>query len=213
MPYFLEQKFPGGATVALWRIEESAEWFLEHLALSAAELTELGHYQGRRRTEWLAVRMVLQQLQGGRRVPLVKDDHGKPHWADPTLGQLSISHSRLFAAVVVAPVDCGIDIQHIVPKITRLGPRFMPEATIALMPPAQKVEQLHVCWGAKEALYKAYGRRAIDWCEHLIVPYFSYQTPSGLCQGRVEKTDYQADFAIHYTLLEDYMLTVALQKT
>lgn len=211
MPYFLEQELPGGATVALWRIEESADWFLEHLALRAAELEELEPYQGRRRVEWLAVRMVLQQLQGGQRTPLIKDAHGKPHWADPTLGQLSVSHSRLFAAVVVAPVECGIDIQHIVPKITRLGPRFMPETTIALMPPADRIEQLHVCWGAKEALYKAYGRRAIDWCEHLLVPYFGYHPPRGLCQGRVVKSDYQADFDIHYQLVEDYMLTVALR--
>lgn len=213
MPIVLqEENSRKNFTYAIWRIEESETWFLEQLQLSAAEQVQLETIKGWRRMEWLAVRQLVAALvPGEERAMLVKDEYGKPHLHNSLL-QVSISHSHQLAAAMVGEKVLGIDIQQIVEKIGRLAPRFLSARELAFIHPAEHhIAHLHVCWCAKEALYKAYGKREIDFCEHLLLDAFDYQTAGGSFQGRVIKDDFEATFELQYSNFEDCMLVTAEQ--
>lgn len=198
-------------TYAIWRIEETEGWFLEQLQLSASEEAQLEIIKGWRRMEWLAVRkLVAELLPQPERAILVKDEHGKPHLHNSPL-QVSISHSHELAAAMIGRSILGIDIQKIVEKIGRLAPRFLSPRELAFIHPAeQRIAHLHVCWCAKEALYKAYGKREIDFCEHLLLEPFEYRPEGGTFSGKVIKDAYEASFDLKYQQIQGCMLVQAV---
>lgn len=211
MPLILHEHLQPIGELGLWRIEESEEWYRDNLLLSPMELRQLGHFKGRRRKEWLAVRQLVHQMSGREeRGAFIKDEFGKPHLAHSPY-QISISHSEQLAAAIAAPVNVGIDIQKIVTKITRIAHKFLREEEWASIAEHNLIPHMHLYWGAKEALYKAYGRRALDFKEHIFVNSFSMESDTGRMQGRIQKDDFCANYEIYYRHVGPYVLVYALE--
>ena len=141
---------------------------------------------------------------------LVKDVHGKPFLHNSTQ-HVSISHSHELAAAIIADEVVGIDIQKVVEKIERIAERFLNAEELNFISPSlYRLEQLHVCWCAKEALYKAYGKRELDFCCHLLLDPFVYQPEGGRFKGRVNKGVYDQTFELHYSMIEQCILVTAV---
>lgn len=202
---------PAGGELGIWHITEPEDWFLEKLFLYPPELRQLSELKGRRRVEWLAVRQLVHQMSGrSLRGAFIKDEFGKPHLHESDW-QISISHSHGLAAAIAAPQLCGIDIQFLVPKITRLAHKFLRPEEAACLVPAHELDQIHFFWGAKEALYKAHGRRQLEFIDHILVKPFTYAGPHGQTLGGVQKDEEKQTFDIHYERSpEGYMLVWAL---
>lgn len=212
MPLFLHEHLFEAGELGLWQIEEPEEWFLHHLLLSPIELRQLSHMKGRRRLEWLAVRQLVHQMSGReKRGAFVKDEFGKPHLQDSAY-QISISHSDGLAAAIAAPVSVGIDIQKIVTKITRIAHKFLREEERASIQDETHIPHMHLYWGAKEALYKAYGRRELDFKQHIIVQPFSFNGQEGTMEGRVEKGNFCAHYRLYFRCINEFTLVYALEK-
>jgi 4'-phosphopantetheinyl transferase len=212
MPLYSTENIGQKGKLALWAIEEDEDWFLSRIELSEAEGQKLAKIKGRKRIEWLAARYLVHYMTGHQlRVPLQKDQFGKPFLPGVEM-ELSISHSQQLAAALIAPPNLGIDIQKLVPKLERLMHKYMSEVEIDSLNKAHLLEQLHVYWGAKEALYKAYGRRELDFCKHIQVAAFSYSPNGGLAKGYVIKNDFKAEYRLVYRLVEEYMLVYALEN-
>ena len=75
-----------------------------------------------------------------------------------------------------------------------------------------RLEHLHVYWGAKEALYKAYGRRELDFRKHIHIEPFSYDLDNGFCSGQVLKGDFNARYQIWYERRGDFILVWAIEE-
>ncbi len=197
--------------LGLWMIEETEAYFVKHLDLSNLEKIQLNAIKGHRRMEWLAARWLLHLMSGREmRGACLKDEHGKPYLQN-SLYDISISHCRELAAVIAAPKLVGIDIQKIVPKILRIQEKFMHPKELDAVDEDTRIEQLHVYWGAKEALYKAYGLRKIDFKKHLYVQPFVFKNGKAKTTGRIDKADFQKNFEIYYEQLDEYMLVYALE--
>lgn len=199
------------AELGIWQINESEHWFMETLLLYPPELRQLSELKGRRRVEWLAARQLVHQMSGRtKRAAFVKDEHGKPR-LEGSDWHISISHSHGLAAAIAAPVLCGVDIQFIVPKITRLAHKFLCPAEAESICAETQLDQLHFYWGAKEALYKAYGRRQLDFIEHIKVEPFLYEAAKGHTTGKVVKDREELCFDVFYERSEaGYMLVWAM---
>lgn len=211
MPIIYQKHFQPEGELGLWRIAEPEDWFLEKLELSAPEKAQFDAIQGHRRVEYLAVRQLVHQMSGReKRGPFIKDEYGKPH-LEGSRFQISISHSREVAAAIAAPCAVGIDIQQIVEKIERLAPRFLSPAELANIDPAFRMEHLHVYWCAKEALYKAYGRRELVFTEHLEVDPFPFFPQEGPFTGRIKKEGSVLEMNLWYEHFQDYILVYALE--
>ena len=95
----------------------------------------------------------------------LKDQYGKP-FLDGSNQFISFSHSEDLVAVAVSDVPVGIDIQLGVEKIARISHKFVnsEEASFANR---DLLTNLHLIWGAKEAVFKAYGRKEVDFRKHM----------------------------------------------
>ncbi len=210
MPLFY-QNSTDCCEIAIWNIEEPEDWFLEKLRLDELEQAQLAVIKGHRRLEWLSARYLLSQMLGGVSGAMVKDENGKPHLEHLPL-HISLSHSHGLAAVIVSDRLTGIDIQKLVAKIERIAHRVLRPVELDSLQNERRIEHLHVYWGAKEALYKAYGRRELDFCKHILVEPFPFDLENGKSKGQVIKDDFAADFDLHYQQIEDFILVYALQN-
>lgn len=211
MPLFHQINQPPHFELAIWHIAEPEAWFLERLHLNEAEHAQLSVIKGHRRLEWLAARYLLSQMLGRTAGAMIKDAHGKPHLAHLPL-HISLSHSHGLAAVIIAKHPVGVDIQKLVMKIERIAHRVLRPEELASLQPASRLEHLHIYWGAKESLYKAYGRRELDFTRHILITPFTFDLQNGHCYGQVIKDDYQKSFSLYYQQIKDFILVYALQQ-
>ncbi len=212
MALLLIKRLENGAAIGLWRLEESPEFFLHSLHLQPKEQEELAKLKGRRIEEWLACRYLVHEMllaQGhAERVPVIKDEFGKPHLLGMPF-HLSFSHSHDLVAVILANRPTGVDIQASVGKIERLANKFLGELELNSLIDETRLAQLHIYWGAKEALYKAYGRKELDFRQNIHIQPFDYQR-AGSTKGQIVKNGSSWDFEVFYEQFWDYYLVWAL---
>ncbi|MDX1665823.1 MAG: 4'-phosphopantetheinyl transferase superfamily protein [Saprospiraceae bacterium] len=209
MPLILHKELQPAGELGIWRIEEPEAWFRQKLELSRTEQQQFEKLKGRRRVEWLAVRKLVHRMSGReKRGSFLKDEYGKPHLEDSPF-DISISHSANLAAAIAAPFSVGIDIQVIVAKIGRLAPRYMRSEELESLKDDHRIEHMHVYWGAKEALYKAYGRRELDFCQNILIKPFPYDPRGGLIRGRIKLTKLELHYEGRYERMDDYILVYA----
>jgi phosphopantetheine--protein transferase-like protein len=210
MPILLKQELADGGELGVWEITEPVQYFADRLDLHPSEAQEVASLNDRKQLEWMASRYLLH-LMSGRAVrgACLKDDHGKPYLVDSDY-HISMSHSRTMVAVVASPHDVGIDIQVIVEKIGRIAKRFLTPEELDRIEPSDHTEVLHVLWGAKESLYKAYGKRQLDFKQHIWTDSIVYkphgcQTKGGYSRGNEAKT-----FDIFAQQINNYILVYAV---
>ena len=196
----------------IWQITESEAALRERVHLHPREYLQINRIKGEeRRREFLAARLLLHAMSGREvRAELVKDDDGKPHLED-SLFFVSISHTVGYSAAIAHPRPCGIDVQRIVPRIRKLAPRFVGAEEDSRLLDGFRLLQLHLIWAAKEAMYKAYGRRQLDFREQLNVDLSDYTPGSGTARGTIQLPGLRQDFHLEYREYESYVLVAAVE--
>ncbi len=207
MPIFLQKHIEPEGVVGVWDIQENENFFLERLELTKLERKSWSAILGKgRRKEWLSSRYLLHLLsERENRGSLWKDEFGKPHLTDSTY-QISLSHTHEMSAVMAAPVNVGIDIQFFVPRIDRLAHKYMRKEEMESLEDATFLEHLHVYWCAKEAMYKAYGRKLLDFKQNLIVEPFAYNGAQGEFKGKLIKNDLELKYQLWFERFGDYFM-------
>jgi 4'-phosphopantetheinyl transferase len=203
-----------GLWAGLWAIREKEAWFMDNRTWSAREQAELQQIKvPGRRLEWLAARHLLFMMaeELGCLGGLVKDEFGKPFLPACPEWYISLSHTRGYCRVAMSRKPCGTDIQQFSEKIARIAPRFIhPEEQ-----PKSTAEDLslylHIVWSAKEAMYKAYGKKSLDFIRHIRVNPLTMEGSSGLCYGSVQKEEYFARYQLMYSLGPGYVMVDAIE--
>ncbi len=208
MGLLIKKTLENGSTIGIWRMEEEDFFFTQQLDLQPVETEELTPLKGRRRSEWLASRYLVHEMLLSKgiedRVPVLKDEFGKPHISG-TPYYLSFSHSHELVAVILSKQPTGIDIQALVPKIERLAHKFMRPEELDSLQPETRLEHLHFYWGAKEAVYKAHGRKELDFRQHIAIQPFDYQR-AGRTTGMIEKDGNTWEFEVFFEQFWDYAM-------
>ena len=211
MPLVFHKHLQSVGELGLWKIEEPASFFLNQLELVEQEKEQIAGLNEKRLKEWLAGRYLLHIMSGRKfRGACLKDEYGKPYLVD-SLYEISISHSGDYVAVIAAPMPIGVDIQKIVGKIEMIAHKYMRKDELDSLQTKTRLEHLHVYWGLKESLYKAYGRKELRFKEHIISEAFTYDLEKGICKAKVHKDNYHKYFQVYYEKLEDYILVYALE--
>lgn len=197
--------------IGIWKIQESESFFLDNLDLVEDERKQLNQIKGHRRIQWLSARYCLNViLEKKSSVICLKDQFGKPHLAELPY-HISFSHSGKLSAVMYAPILCGIDIQQSVEKIYRIKEKFLSQSEMDFIKGENQMSNLHICWGAKESIFKAYGKKSVDFKKQIKLDHFSFSKGSPFT-GHFEKSDYKASFDITYEVLENYYLVYVFEK-
>ncbi len=212
MPLIFHRYLRPVGELGLWKIQEDEQFFNDKLELTPREEILLKSIKGHRKLEWLASRWLLHLMSGREmRGACLKDEYGKPY-LENSFYEISISHSRELVTVMAAPQPVGIDIQKLVAKIDSIKHKFLRAEEQESLNEKNYLEHLHVYWGAKEALYKAYGRRQLDFKKHIFIEPFVFNLRQGRCRGKVIKEDFEAEFSLRYEQIGEYILVYAIQE-
>ena len=197
--------------LGVWKVEEDDAFFHNQLYVTDKEQNELNHLGIRKRKEWFSSRYLLHLLSEREiRGACLKDTYGKPYLENSD-HHISISHSADHTAVIASTSVVGIDIQRIVPKIERIAHKFITEDEGLSITNLSNIECMHTIWGAKESMYKAYGKKELDFKKHIFVLPFVYNKNGFVFEGIVEKDDFLEKYTLFCQTLNDLILVYAIQ--
>ena len=205
---FKSDLFPEGV-YGLWHTSEPDEYFLENMEIYSNERAEFDKLKSSKRSEWLSSRYLLHLLsQRSIRGACKKDEYGKPYLENSPYF-ISISHSADYTAVIASSKLVGIDIQVITSKIERIISRFAKESEYAQY---NSLLHYHVIWGAKEAMYKAYGKKSLDFKKNMHVESFDYKAEGFFFRGYVEKGEIFQNYTLFCRQFQDLILVYAIEE-
>ena len=211
MPFLLEISPAAGVRAGIWRITETAEELLAKVLLNASETTLYASFKHElRKRQWLAYRVLLKHLLAPLGTELSYDPNGKP-FLDSLSHHISVSHAGEFAAVAVSDhAAVGVDIEIIKERIERVRERFLQKTEMESLASENRLEQLYVYWGGKEALYKIHGEPAIDFRNDIYIHPFDYLCNTNqYCKAELTVNGMQKDYTLYFKKTEDFMLVLA----
>jgi len=155
--------------LGFWEITETAAQLLETLNPETEELERYQSFRNDlRRKEWLAVRLLLQNMTGGDS-KISYDSAGKPHLVNSP-GHISVSHSSNCVVIYLHhDAQPGIDIELISRNVEKAAKRFLSpiELNDCLLNNQLSNRDLMLRWCAKEAVFKMVPFPEIDFASQI----------------------------------------------
>ncbi len=197
MPLFYQHNINEHTKLAVWYITENETFFLEKVPLQ----TEVAHPH--KRLQHLAARYLLEILQPGFPFHRIEIADSKKPLLNNDEFHFSVSHCGDYAAAIVSEINLvGIDVELITPRVERIKNKFLNQNEIQLLPVCN-TKLLTLCWCAKEAIYKWYGKGKVDFKNNILIDDLFYQEKEGLIKAHFEKeerTDLQIEFKVFENL-------------
>jgi phosphopantetheinyl transferase len=215
MPLILNHKINDSTFAGVWKLEETAESMRQKLYLDENDEKYFGSFGNEiRKKHWLSYRLILQELLKTDKIKIIYDVFGKPRMPD-FKGHFSVTHSGDFAAAIVSyEMSVGIDIERIRERIERVTERFLSLEEREEIGDTNRLEKLHICWGAKESLYKLYGKPEVDFQADIRINPFDYLcTGERRCGATMNTPEGVGFYDIFYMKIEDYMLVWAIRHS
>lgn len=186
-----------GTKVGIWEISEPEQYFLQHVSLQRTvshPYKRLQHLAGRRLLKKLAPDFPVEDI--------LISPSGKPYLPGSKFN-FSISHSENYAAAIISRNErVGIDVEKISPKLSRIASKFLNKEEQAFVGP--NLIWYALGWSAKEAVYKWYGRRGIDFKKHIHLQAF-YPEKEGIIPCVFNKEE-EIKLDLHYRVGREFVL-------
>jgi 4'-phosphopantetheinyl transferase EntD len=199
MPIYEIKNTSNYAKIGIWKITESTEdliALLENKGFNTCTLLVTKNKQ--RLKQWLSTRLLLYYFYDN--FEIIYDENGKPHLGNDHF--ISISHSHQFVAVSVnEKIDCGIDIEKLSPKVERIKHKFL---NLIDLKNVTSLENLMIYWSAKEALYKYYGRKEVQFIENLFIENFDKNDDTFI--GKIELPSFKIELPMVWKKIEKFVL-------
>lgn len=208
MPIVYNKNINEDSVLAIWKIEETEEELFNGLQLKQHELDLISSFNnGKRLLHWLSTRLLLRtMLNTEDYIDCQFDEHGKPYLANIDY-QISLSHSYDYAAVIISK-NCavGVDIELIKHKIKTIKHKFLSDLELAQKQIGDNIDGLYVCWCAKEAIYKWYGKKGLEFRQHIHIKPFKLRNEGSL-SAIVELPSGFKELTVNYfKTKDDYMV-------
>ena len=210
MPVIHKEYINSHILIGLWRITEKADVMLKSIDLRDEEkLLYTGFRTEERRKQWLSYRLLIKELTQPDNYPVHYNDSGKPFLAGSKY-HLSVSHTGQMSAVILSDhMSVGIDIEMIRPRIIRVKEKYLSHEELMSVPYGEEVECLTLYWCAKEALYKLFGERNLDFRENMQLEAMEKVGTSGSLCGRIIVPGFTKKYKLAYENFNEYMLVYA----
>ncbi len=195
-----------GPLWGIWKIEESSEVLLSLLRNREEYLPQLELIRTeQRRREWLACRVLLQELTGGP-VCVAYRPNGAPYLSGSSL-HISISHTKGYVSVILSDkVPVGIDIEQYGQRVHRVAHKYMREDESVRLYKEDATWSLLLHWSAKEVMFKCMDTDGVDFRQHLHIEPFLLQE-QGDFTAHEYRTEQKRSFRIHYLLHPEFVMT------
>ena len=197
--------------VGIWKVLETVDQLRDRLVpFSMYEPQFQSLKSPRRQLEWLAVRVLLQEMCGQMKA-IDYLPSGKPFLRDKSMC-ISFSHTKDYVAVALHPSqEVGVDIEQTGDRVKKVMPRFIRADERWMLGRPEEMYALLLHWSAKETLFKLLQKSEVDFLEHLQILPFPWAS-QGSFVGREYRSSSPQEFLIHYDTHPDFVLTFALKK-
>ncbi len=199
--------------LGIWKIDEAKEALKEQVELDPAEEDQYTSFKSEvRKKQWLSCRILLKKMHFADPPFLDYDTFGKPR-SRSNVQFLSFSHSGDYSAVITSyTCPVGIDIERLKDRIYRIREKFLTPEEDKNIGETNRLEKLYIAWGAKEALYKIYGRPEVDFQRDIFIGSFDYLCGrKGQFSARMNTPESIEKYDVFYERISDYMLVYALK--
>jgi len=182
MSLFYQHNINAGTKLGIWRIEETEEFYLQHVPIKrdvSHPAKRLQHLAGRFLLPYLFSDFPLSEI-------LIADTR-KPYLANEKY-HFSISHCGSYAGVIISNHNrVGIDIEMVSPRLYNIVHKFVNDKEKVFLQEWEPFTQMHlqlttILWSAKESLFKWYGLGQVDFKEHMQLTGAITFQPSGWIQ-------------------------------
>lgn len=196
--------------LGIWQIEETIEELLEMLPPDQHYREQIKQFTSSvRRREWLASRVLLQEMCGGHKEIGYLESH-RPYLKDGSY-RLSISHTKGYVAVMLSrDYQVGVDIEYLSGRVRNLRHHFLSYEENKMINPEREVEHLLVCWCTKETLFKILDKMGVRFSYDLRIQPFTLAY-RGTLQAQEMLTPEKHVYTVHYQISKDYVVTCAIQ--
>lgn len=160
----------------------------------------------KRKREELSKQKMLREIFG-EEVRWAYGENGSPYLVDRQ-EYVSISHSKDYLCIAVSKFEpVGVDVEQVQPRIDKLKSKFMTDNELQQLP-HPSLQNLTVCWSAKEAVYKIAGNMAGAYGERIT-----------LCMDDIEESRFSAMIGIQNQYLarvlernDEYVIVLATRN-
>jgi 4'-phosphopantetheinyl transferase len=184
--------------VALWHITETKEQLQNLLPEKWLDTLDLERVS----THNLAARVLAHQVKPDF-APLEKDEYGKPYFESAD-HKISITHAGEYAGFMFTEKkECGIDMEEITERVRRIQKKFVRKDEEEFL--VEDLRGLYAIWCAKEAMYKHYGLKALDFKQHMKLDYRKLED-KGTLVGHIQKDDFANTLELEYEFFDNYLI-------
>jgi len=216
MGLLIREELASNTLLGVWKIEEDEDWYFSHEHLTPRVQNRIDAFKSQqRKLQAIAVRILIKTLLPNEdNVDIDYNENSKPYFIKADYN-LSITHSHSMVAVLFSDqIEVGVDIEKRTEKVERVGHKFMNLDELRMfnnLDASVKMDYLHVIWGAKESMYKLYGKGSMDFRKHIIVPKFELKS-DGEFVGVIGKDDRLVRVNGFYTNLDKFVLVYVLER-
>lgn len=181
----------------------------DHIAIGMLDLRAFAlqeNIQTKRDIEKAGTRHLLKNLLKNQAFFLAYTAENKPFLEGRT-EHISISHSHDKLAIIInTKENTGIDIELIRDKVRNIQQKFLSEQELLFA--NNEPEKLITLWAAKEAMYKVYGLKEVEFIKHLIVEPFS----GNEIEGRIELDTFRKKYKLKAEEIDGYKMVYVLNE-
>lgn len=206
MPLFYQHNINDATKLAVWRITEPEDFFLEKVIWQ----NKISHPH--KKLQHLAGRYLLQLLHPDFPLHLISIAESKKPLLSNGEFHFSISHCGDYAAAIVSEnKNVGIDVELITPKIELIKSKFLSEEEMNLLSTVHyQLSNVHyqlltLFWSAKEAIFKWHGKGSVDFKKNMVIDQLSFENEQGSIDAHFIK-DERIDLKIDFRFFQELCL-------
>lgn len=160
----------------------------------------------KRDIEKSGTRELLKQLLGTEDFELCYTPENKPYLKN-SQKHISISHSHDKLVIICNKrANTGIDIELVRDKVQNIQHKYLSEKEIRFA--ANDPDRLITLWAAKEALYKVYGLKEVEFIKNLSIEEYS----GAEIRGRIEIKNINKSYKLIHEKIDDYKMVYVLHE-
>jgi len=191
------------ALVDQWTCKSGTKLNLYDIHIESQIYVENGIKYSARELELLSVQKILENCYTGS--ILSKDEFGKPFLV-PQNSEINYSHTskRLFWGEHPT-LKVGVDIETLRPQLSKIKNKFCRQDELEFIPAQEELPYLLAIWSAKESIYKAFGKKDVDFKDHIQICEFKLETEGMFEANFLLVSNFR--LIVHYRWTGEYMLT------
>ncbi len=212
MPFVEYIALDGQDIIGLWRNDEELEDLLIDLNPSPDLQHQLNQIKlEKRKKEFCITHLLLRELVDEDE-RIIKDEYGKPMLVHHEFA-ISISHADLYSAILLSEhLECGVDVEVISARINRVANKFVSSYEDLYVSKNNSPAYYTVIWCVKEAIYKWYAKRGLDFIENMIIHPFTLQQSGGPVYYEFVKDGLKRTRIAHYFCFNSHVVAWVLDE-